>query len=149
LVVISPDRLAIIAEANHVWGELRDAAYALSDEQIDRPETVGTWSGRDVMIHIANWEERCAEVIRDLDANRQITPVYTNDAELDAWNEAHVAPYRSVPLAEAKAYFEAMHAQLMDLVRTSPSATHDLVLGCYPGHLDDLIRLRVPHTAPD
>jgi len=142
MITATADRQAILNEANRVWGEIRDAAYALTAEQIDRPGTVGTWSGRDVMIHIANWEERCAEVIRDLDARRPVTPTCTTDAELDTWNEAHVAPYHAIPLEEAKAYFESMHQQLMELARTSPNAKADLVLGCYPGHLDDLIRLR-------
>jgi hypothetical protein len=136
------ERQSVLQQAERAWGEIRDAAFALTDEQIDRPNTVGTWTGRDVMIHIANWEERFAEVIRDLDAGRAVTPVYSNDAELDAWNEAHVAPYHAIPLADARAYFERAHADLMELVLTSPNATEDRILGCYPGHHDDLLRLR-------
>jgi hypothetical protein len=34
-----------------------------------------------------------------------------------------------------------MHAQLKDAVRTSPVVRRDLVLGSYPGHLDDLLAL--------
>lgn len=135
------ERERLRAEAERVWGELRDAAWALTDEQIDRPNTVGHWCGRDVIVHIANWEERAAEVIRDLDAGRPVTPTYTSDAELDAWNEAHVAPWRAVPLADAKAYVERAHAELMELVMTAEHATPEIVLGCYPGHLDDLRRL--------
>lgn len=142
MVTTVEERQSVRTEAERVWGEIRDAAYALTDEQIDRPNTVGTWTGRDVMIHIANWEERCAEVIRDLDAGRPVTPTYTTDAELDAWNAAHVAPYQAIPLADAKAYFERVHRELMELTLTSAHASSDLVLGCYPGHLDDLLQLR-------
>jgi hypothetical protein len=138
---IEQERHALLDDMDRVWGEIRDAAYALTDEQIDRENTVGAWSGRDVMIHIANWEEVAAQRIHDLDAGRPVERIVTTDAELDAWNEAHVAPYHSVPLADAKAYFEHMHAQLKDAVRTSPVVRRDLVLGSYPGHLDDLLAL--------
>jgi hypothetical protein len=127
----------LLDEMHMVWSEIRDAAYALTDEQIDRENTVGTWSGRDVLIHIANWEQRCADVIQTLDRDEQVTRLYTTDAELDALNERWVRPWHSVPLADAKAYFERMHQQLQDTIRASTTVRRDLVLGCYPGHLDD------------
>ncbi|HYI16906.1 MAG TPA: maleylpyruvate isomerase N-terminal domain-containing protein [Thermomicrobiales bacterium] len=132
----------LIDEMHIVWSELRDAAYALTDEQIDRENTVGAWSGRDVMIHIANWEERCAEVIQTLDCGDTVQRLYTTDEELDALNERWVRLWHSVPLADAKAYFESAHQMLQNTIRASPTVRRDLVLGCYPGHLDDLNRLK-------
>jgi hypothetical protein len=137
-VTTDAEREQLLNEMDAVWSEIRDAAYALTDEQIDRENTVGSWSGRDVMIHIANWEERCADVIRMLDRGEQVTRLYSTDEELDALNEQWVRPWHDVPLADAKDYFERMHQQLKDTVRASPTIRRDLVLGCYPGHLDDL-----------
>jgi hypothetical protein len=141
VVVTDSEREQLLEEMDKVWSEIRDAAYALTDDQIDRENTVGTWSGRDVMIHIANWEERCAEVIQILDRGEQVTQLYSTDEELDALNELWVRPWHAVPLSVAKTYFERMHQQLRDAVRNSPTVRRDLVLGCYPGHLDDLKRL--------
>jgi|GEM_PF-3800109 len=135
-------RQALLEEMHEVWSEIRDAAYALSDEQIDRENTVGTWSGRDVMVHIANWEERCADVIGMLDRGEQVTRLYESDDELDALNEKWVRPWHDVPLADAKAYFERIHQHLQETVRNSPVVRRELVLGCYPGHIDDLRRLK-------
>lgn len=128
----------LLDEMHRVWSELRDAAYALTDEQLDRENTIGTWSGRDVMVHIANWEECCIDVIDQLDRGEPIERLYTTDAELDALNEQWVRPWHSVPLADAKNYFETTHRRLMERVKASPTVRRDLVLGCYPGHLDDL-----------
>ncbi len=128
----------LFEEMDQIWSELRDAAYAVTDERLDQENTVGTWSGRDVMVHIANWEERCIEVIERLDRNEQIARLYTTDDELDALNERWVRPWHSVPLTEAKAYFERTHARLKERVQASPMVRPDLVLGCYPGHLEDL-----------
>jgi hypothetical protein len=144
------ERHRLLFEMDQIWSEIRDAAYALTDEQIDRENTVGTWSGRDVMIHIANWEKRCADVIEMLDRGQPVTPSYTTDAELDALNERWVRPWHDVPLADARAYFERMHARLRETVRSSPTVRHDLVLGCYPGHLDDLRALAsLPPSSTD
>ncbi|MGH2617443.1 MAG: maleylpyruvate isomerase N-terminal domain-containing protein [Thermomicrobiales bacterium] len=128
-------------QAHALWSAIRAAAYALSDEQIDRPNTIGTWSGRDVMVHIANWEEAATQAIRDLDAGRPLDPVYADDADLDAWNEVHVAPYRQIPLAAAKRYFEQTHTTLLETIRSSPNVYPRVVLCSYLYHLDDLLNL--------
>jgi hypothetical protein len=141
MTVTTSTQTELAAQADAIWSAIRAAAYALTDDQIDRPNTVGTWSGRDVMIHIANWEEVATQAIRDLDAGRQRTPIYTTEAELDAWNEAHVARYRDVSLADAKRYFERTHKELLATIRSSPNVYPRIVLGCYPGHLDDLLEL--------
>jgi Mycothiol maleylpyruvate isomerase N-terminal domain len=128
-------------QAHTIWSAIRAAAFALSDEQIDRPNTVGSWSGRDVMVHVANWEEAATQAIRDLDAGKPLDPVYDSDADLDAWNEAHVAPYRTLSLAEAKHYFEQAHGTFVATIRSSPNVYPRLVLSSYLYHLDDLLNL--------
>jgi hypothetical protein len=93
------------------------------------------------MVHVANWEEVATQAIRDLDAGKPLDPIFTSDAELDAWNEAHVAPYRTVSLAEAKRYFERTHGTLVETIRSSPNVYPRIVLGSYLYHLDDLLNL--------
>lgn len=135
------ERLRLLQRADAIWGALWAAFDALTEEQIDRPNTVGSWCGRDVIVHIANWEERAAEVIRTVERGEQPGRTYTTDAELDAWNEAHTAPLRAVSLAEARVYILRCHVELMGLVLTSPAVRPEWVLGNYPGHLDDLLAL--------
>jgi hypothetical protein len=136
---------AELAERAHaVWSALRAATFALTDEQLERPNTIGSWSGRDLMVHIANWEEAAAQAIRDLDAGRPLDPIHdsdASDADLDTWNEAHVAPYRAVSLAEAKRYFEQAHATLLETIRASPNVYPRIVMSSYLYHLDDLLTL--------
>ncbi len=128
-------------EAHAIWTAIRAAAYALSDEQIERPNTVGVWSGRDVIVHIANWEEAATRAIRDLDAGMALDPVHSSGADLDAWNEEHVAPYRAISLIEAKGYFEQAHNALLEAIRSSPNVYPRIVLSSYLYHLDDLLNL--------
>jgi hypothetical protein len=128
-------------QADTIWSAIRAAVYALSDEQLERPNTIGSWSGRDVMVHVANWEEAAAQAIRDLDAGQPLDPIFASDAELDDWNETHVAPYRSVALADARRYFEQTHAALLDTIRASPNVYPQIVLSAYLYHLDDLLTL--------
>jgi hypothetical protein len=123
-------RTELAERAHAIWSAIRSAAYALTDEQIDRPNSVGNWTGRDVMVHVANWEEIAIATIRSLDAGEVFGPVYSTNAELDAWNESHVAPYRTVPLAEARNYFEQTHRELLATIGASTNVYPRIVLGC-------------------
>ena len=98
MTTTATEKERLLIEMHAVWSELRDAAFSLTDEQLDRENTVGTWSGRDVIVHIANWEERCAEVIEMLDRGETVERSYATDAELDALNERWVRPWHDVPL---------------------------------------------------
>jgi hypothetical protein len=133
---------AALAERAHtVWLALRAAADALSDEQLEQPNTIGSWSGRDVLVHIATWEAAATEAIGNLDAGRPLDPIFTNEAEWDAWNEEQLAPYRGLSLADAKHYIEQTHQALLDAIRSSPNVYPQIVLSSYLYHLDDLLTL--------
>jgi hypothetical protein len=126
-------------QCDAIWGAHWTAFDALDDATVDRQNTVGTWSARDVMVHIANWEEETCRQVRALDAGQPLPRTYTSDAELDAWNDEHVAPWHSVELAEARANVLRCHLDLLALVLASPSVQPGWVLGNYGGHLDDLL----------
>jgi hypothetical protein len=74
------ERLRVLHQADALWNALWSSFNALTDEQIDRPNTVGTWCGRDVMVHIANWEERAAEVVRAAERGERLPAAATTDA---------------------------------------------------------------------
>ena len=128
-------------QAHTIWSALRAAASGLTEEQLERPNTIGHWSGRDLVVHIANWEEAATQAIHDLDAGRPLAPIYASDADVDGWNELHVAPFRSVSLAEAMRYCEQAHATLLEAIRAASGVYPQVVLSSYLYHLDDLLTL--------
>ena len=54
------------------------------------------------MIHIANWEQEALNVIAVVDAGQPEQWPAVTGAQRDAWNEAHIAPYRSLSTADIR-----------------------------------------------
>ena len=131
----------LATRADTVWSAIRAAAYALSDEQLERPNTIGHWSGRDVMLHVATWEAAATRAIHDLNAGLPLDPIFATDADVDAWNDQQLAPLRSFTLADAKRFFEETHQTLVDTIRSSPNVYPEMVMSSYLYHLDDLLTL--------
>ena len=51
------DREELLKELEQARDELRASYEGLSDEQMVQPEAVGEWSVKDVLSHVASWEE--------------------------------------------------------------------------------------------
>lgn len=147
---MQPDeRDAVIADVAQAWAEYQQLVDSIALPDLERPNTVGTWSGRDVVTHIANWEEHCSSRIRRWDAGEPKTWIDEFDIEdmarWDVWNEEYVSRFRALPFDEVRVYAQAVHAELMELAAASPMVTatnlRAMNSGHYEVHLKDLRRL--------
>ncbi|HUG16337.1 MAG TPA: ClbS/DfsB family four-helix bundle protein [Thermomicrobiales bacterium] len=133
------ERLEMLQQASRAWLELKRAVDRIPDEAMNRPNTVGRWGGRDLLIHLANWEEVAIAVIEQLEAGgSEAWPL--DDA--DEINASMLDPYRDSSLDEARAYLEATHFALMDSAEHAHNITESVVLGVtrdhYRQHMDDI-----------
>jgi hypothetical protein len=86
------EALATLAEGHAAAGAL---LQRLSEEEFERPGTIGggAWSARDLVSHLAHWEELAQQAAVDWRAGREpaIEDVFRNDRidQLNADNDAH------------------------------------------------------------
>ncbi len=108
----------------------------LSDEQMTRPATVGgEWSAKDLMGHIAFWEELAGEAVADWRAGRRpsVEEVFESGAEgIDAANARNQAGTTQQSLAEVRARAAAAHATVLGAIR-SMSDQEWRAKASYPG----------------
>jgi hypothetical protein len=136
------ERLDMLQAASRAWLELKRVIDRLSDADLTRPNPIGTWSGKDVLAHIATWEALAIEVVQAMDAGQPEQWPDMDDDRLDALNAELIEPWSRAPLADVLDYFESTHFTLMDLAERSPSITRSILLDNtadhYQQHLDDL-----------
>jgi hypothetical protein len=128
------------------WDDYQSLVASISDAALERPNTVGHWSGRDLITHIANWEEYCTWLIQQWDAGREKLWTYEFDindmARWDIFNEERVTPFRARSLEEVRAYIARTHEQLIAAVAASPHVTvsnlEAMTSGHYEWHVGDL-----------
>jgi hypothetical protein len=146
-VAITPDeRIDMLQKASQSWLELKRVINSLSEQQFTRPNTIGAWSGRDVLAHIIGWEEVAIDVIEAMEAGEPEEWPEVEGEELDAFNEELIEPFRDLPLADFRQQADDIHFRLMDLAERARTIRPDTVLGVtaehYAEHIDDLRALK-------
>lgn len=138
------DRKRTLDEIDHGFNELNAVLATLNDDDFNRPNTVGHWSGKDLLSHIAAWEIEGARHIAAIDAgdDDSIPP----QEEFDAWNESQVQKTRDWTVQQVQALFESAHRDFVQAVATSPSISSGLATGLtshhYGEHIEQFRQLR-------
>ena len=87
------ETLARLAESRRV---LHQAIEGLSEEEMTRIQVEGVWTVKDVLGHIASWEETCLEPLRRYADGGPFQVEVIEDYL--AWNDEQAARKRDIPL---------------------------------------------------
>ncbi|EFH84799.1 ClbS/DfsB family four-helix bundle protein [Ktedonobacter racemifer] len=103
----------------------------LSEAQLTESGVSGDWSLKDILVHLATWQGRAAQILEAAQRNEQpqLTPSIKTDEEVDQFNHATFAANRSRPPVEVKQDFHASYQQI--LAATEALSEEDLF---DPGH---------------
>ena len=144
------ERIAYLRRAEAGWLAYQELLDTLTDEDLERPDTVGFWSGRDLIAHIACWERHSAWLLDQWEVGREQLFSYDFDqsdtAKWDEWNEEQVTPFRSLLLDDVKQFAIETHFSAMARVATSEQVTEQFVSGMtwshYEWHRDDILGIK-------
>jgi hypothetical protein len=131
---MTPDeRDFVLAEVEASWIAYQALLDGILETDLARPMTVGVWSGKDVVAHIATWEAHCLGLILrwDTGAPKRWTEEFDEQdaARWDAWNEAQVQPFRARLVADIRGYAVKVHTALLRAAAGSTVITADDLRG--------------------
>lgn len=133
------ERLEMLQQASRSWLDLKRTIDRIPEQAMQSKNTVGTWSGCDLLVHLANWEEVAIDVIEEIEAGGDES---WPEADADQVNAELLEPYRDCTLAEALEYLETTHFALMDVaegaLRIAPSVVLGVTAEHYAQHTSDL-----------
>ena len=90
----------------------------LSKEQMLQPGVEGTWSAKDVLIHIVVWEQRMVSWVTQAMSGEPVEmlpPGYTWD-DLDRWNEDTYLKHKDDSLVDVLAQFSESYQEVLSTV---------------------------------
>ena len=105
-----------------------EALLELTDEQLDRPvEAAGGWSGRDLMGHIALWQEAALAAARELAVNEGSPSMERIEAQWaagggDELNAQGLARFRALPMDEVRSIFRTTAGELRGYLTVVPES---------------------------
>ena len=152
MAITMNQRITMLQTASRAWLDLSRTLKGLTDGQLLAPNSIGIWSGKDVIAHIANWEQLAAETIDAASAGN--ANAWRDDAwedVIDEMNEELLEPWRHASLAEVRQYLDDAHFTLMNLAETAAVVRPDVVVYVtrdhYEQHAEDFVTLsRLPRS---
>ena len=97
------------------WEALLDAFDGIPDDRIAEPGVTGHWSAKDLLGHIAYWDDVTATR-----AHRQAAGEPDGEPDWRAVNDAVAAANAARPLPEIRDAFFSSHARMLAVLETLP-----------------------------
>jgi hypothetical protein len=136
----------LVEQMENGWRELRAAVRHIGRTGLTQATSTG-WTYKDLLAHVAAWEEEAARRLRIVTAGGEV-PDFGSDAAVNAFNARAVEERRLVGPEAIVDELEAAHRQLVKIVRDLPDAlvAQDRVqrwigantFGHYAEHRDEL-----------
>lgn len=148
MAITKNQRLELLKDVSAAHLQLLKTISSLRDAELTRPNTVGIWSGKDVISHLGDWIGVYNSVIQNRQAGRP-DGWPTGEAtgvSLQEWNEGQVIAHADWSVDEVKEYLQSNYDALMDTLEQTldvdPVEVLDFTRDHYSAHLDDLTRSR-------
>ncbi len=109
----------VLGQMEKEWQALLESFAGLPDDVILQPEVVGYWSIRDVLAHIATWEEESIKMLPLILENKPL-PRYGN---IHAFNAREQERKRHLSLEQVKAELEDTHRRLTAFLESVPESS--------------------------
>src|SRR2546425_1741278 len=110
------DRMQLFDRVHESWQEFRQSFEGLSEAEMREPGVAGDWSARDLVIHVAVWEQEALTALPLLLEGKRARR-YGN---IDRFNEEQRQLHASHGPAQAVEKLADTHARLLDYLRTLP-----------------------------
>jgi len=118
-----PSREEAISTLEEARAQLRELVYRINDEQIAKPETIGggDWSAKDLLGHIAFWEELGLDALAAIRTGSRpaVEDTFARGAEgIDEVYAANQIRTTIDTAAGVRARAESAHQALVDAIRS-------------------------------
>ena len=114
---------ALFRRIEGAWGELHEALDGLTDEEMSAPGAVGEWSVRDLLAHVATWEEEALKALPVIVRGGKL-PRYASVGGIDAFNARQQEAKRHLTLEHLRLEMAATHQRLLALLDRVPESAY-------------------------
>ena len=81
----------------------------LTEQEITQPQVEGEWTIKDIIGHLASWQELCLKLLIGLATGKPYTPPDIPDG----WNDKEATRKRSIPLDKIKKEFSSIYEEML------------------------------------
>src|SRR5262245_25567284 len=104
--------------------ELNEALSGLSEEQVSQDIAIGEWTVKDILAHLATWQNEATLGIKRAAEGAEVGPLIVGSIE--EWNAARVNERRRLPLFDVMQEFNAVYDALLAVLECWPEGAAPL-----------------------
>ena len=113
-------RDAILNTVSRSWQVLEGAIALVPQDRVDTPGVVGPWSVKDLIGHVATWDQEALQALRSYLADGDARALATWPADIDGFNAREAARKRGSDLAVLRRELAESHRQIVELISDLP-----------------------------
>ena len=113
------NREQLLRRVDGEWRRFMEACERLSTEVCQQPGVVEQWSVKDLISHVATWEQESVAALSTISEGRRV-PLYATYGGIDAFNDRKWRQYRELSCEEATARASDAHRRLMAFLAEIP-----------------------------
>jgi hypothetical protein len=115
------ERQRLLRRLDEAWEDLKASYAGLSTEELLEPGVAGDWSVKDLIAHVAWWEEEALTHLPVILAGRRPPRYSTTYGGIDAFNAKRMDQRRSLSISEVLRQRDETHRRLTDLIARAPA----------------------------
>jgi hypothetical protein len=114
------NRPQLLRRLDEAWTALQASYADLSESEMVEPNVTGTWSIKDIIVHVASWEAETLAHLPHILAGGRPPRYSVLYGGIDAFNALMTDKNRNVSLSEALRRRDETHRRLVDFIQTVP-----------------------------
>ena len=114
------NRPQLLGRLDEAWTALQASYADLSDTEMLVPGVTGTWSIKDIILHVASWEEEALRHLPHILAGGRPPRYSVLYGGIDAFNAQTTERNRSLSVGEALRQRDETHRRLIAFIQTVP-----------------------------
>ncbi|HZP26929.1 MAG TPA: DinB family protein [Dehalococcoidia bacterium] len=100
------------------WQELLATVKSYPPEELTRPNVIGAWSVKDLLVHISSWETEFLQAMPLILADQRLPRYSTTYGGIDAFNALVQERAKGLPQDEVLRAFAQSHERLVAAIRS-------------------------------
>ena len=109
------NRQRILSAVSSEWEEFKRSIALVPQDDFDVPGVVGSWSVKDLIGHVATWDQEAVRALRRFLADRDANAL-TTWTDVDGFNAREADRQRETTLPELYNELEESHLKLVELL---------------------------------
>jgi hypothetical protein len=121
-MALATDKSTLLERTTTGWARLQRALEMMTEQEMTEIQIEGNWTVKDVLAHIAFWEDRLLLRLSDMLAGRPVErqPGGLSDADVDTLNEENYREHVDLDLHTVLGKSAEIHNSLMDALTGLP-----------------------------